>query len=364
MKIKLSENIQAMRRARHMTQEQLAEAMGVSVAAVSKWENGLSNPDIALLPEIAEFFGTSVDVLMGYGWEKRGMGECVERIKAFIAERRDEEACREADQGIRRYPGSFPVVYQSARVFMNVGFARGDRQLVSRGKDLLERALALIEQNDDASVSELSIQCDIGQCWVSLGEYERALEQLRRHNQKHINNRLIGYCLCKLGRVDEAMEVSSQAFVEAVARIFNSSVDVMNCMGQTGRDEEALELIDWVIGFGRGLMIEGSRNFVGKMMATLIGAKGVIHADLGREEAAEVFLREAVREAQRYEMQPEDGGAPVIRFFHGKDVALYDDVGETAMDALEGLIAEQGSEPLKRIFERIVKEEEANEADE
>lgn len=43
MELKLSENIQAMRRARRMTQEQLAEAMGVSIGAVSKWENGVSH---------------------------------------------------------------------------------------------------------------------------------------------------------------------------------------------------------------------------------------------------------------------------------------------------------------------------------
>ena len=43
-----------------MTQEQLAERMGVSAQAVSKWENNLSCPDISVLPELAEVFGISV----------------------------------------------------------------------------------------------------------------------------------------------------------------------------------------------------------------------------------------------------------------------------------------------------------------
>ena len=42
-----------------MTQEQLAERMGVSAQAVSKWENNLSCPDISVLPELAEVFGTA-----------------------------------------------------------------------------------------------------------------------------------------------------------------------------------------------------------------------------------------------------------------------------------------------------------------
>ena len=48
-----------------MTQEQLAERMGVSAQAVSKWENNLSCPDISVLPELAEIFGISVDELLG-----------------------------------------------------------------------------------------------------------------------------------------------------------------------------------------------------------------------------------------------------------------------------------------------------------
>lgn len=48
-----------------LTQEQLAERMGVSAQAVSKWENNLSCPDISILPELAEVFGITVDALLG-----------------------------------------------------------------------------------------------------------------------------------------------------------------------------------------------------------------------------------------------------------------------------------------------------------
>ena len=44
-----------------MTQEQLAERIGVSAQAVSKWENNLSCPDISILPELAAMFGITVD---------------------------------------------------------------------------------------------------------------------------------------------------------------------------------------------------------------------------------------------------------------------------------------------------------------
>ncbi|MBR5968811.1 MAG: helix-turn-helix transcriptional regulator [Lachnospiraceae bacterium] len=48
-----------------MTQERLAEKLGISPQSVSKWENNISMPDIALLPNIAGIFGVSVDELFG-----------------------------------------------------------------------------------------------------------------------------------------------------------------------------------------------------------------------------------------------------------------------------------------------------------
>nr|MCR4556847.1 helix-turn-helix domain-containing protein [Saccharofermentans sp.] len=54
MQIKLSENIRSLRKEHKLTQEQLADALGVTVGAVYKWETGLSMPEIRLLMELAD----------------------------------------------------------------------------------------------------------------------------------------------------------------------------------------------------------------------------------------------------------------------------------------------------------------------
>jgi transcriptional regulator with XRE-family HTH domain len=59
----INETIQSLRRQRNITQDVLAQALGISVQAVSKWETGNSLPDIMLLPDIARFFGVSIDYL-------------------------------------------------------------------------------------------------------------------------------------------------------------------------------------------------------------------------------------------------------------------------------------------------------------
>lgn len=65
-KIKLNEQIAFLRRKIGMTQEELANVLGVTNQAVSKWESAQCCPDIQLLPEIASLFDVSIDGLMGY----------------------------------------------------------------------------------------------------------------------------------------------------------------------------------------------------------------------------------------------------------------------------------------------------------
>ena len=57
MTLRIAENIRRLRQERGLTQGQLAERLGVSYQAVSRWENETTYPDIELLPAIASLFG-------------------------------------------------------------------------------------------------------------------------------------------------------------------------------------------------------------------------------------------------------------------------------------------------------------------
>lgn len=89
----LRKNLSIFRKQRHLTQEQLANELGLTFQAISKWENGLSCPDISLLPQLAEIFGVTIDDLFREQTEESVQETTAEEPSA--AEKKEEEKAEE-----------------------------------------------------------------------------------------------------------------------------------------------------------------------------------------------------------------------------------------------------------------------------
>ena len=79
----IGEKIAELRRERGMTQEALASRLVISPQAISKWERGIANPDLELIPEIAKLFGISTDELLGLSSSKAQENEPEARISSL-----------------------------------------------------------------------------------------------------------------------------------------------------------------------------------------------------------------------------------------------------------------------------------------
>lgn len=105
MTLNIGHKIRTLRKQRGITQEQLAEAIGISFQAVSKWENNLALPDITLAPALASYFGVSMDELFDYN-----LRETEEKVEAIVddayAYRTDDPQKSRAilEEGLKAYP--------------------------------------------------------------------------------------------------------------------------------------------------------------------------------------------------------------------------------------------------------------------
>lgn len=112
---KIGSNIRLLRKAKGVTQEELAEAVHVSFQAVSKWENG-GAPDIDTLPALANFFGVSIDELMGF---KLNALTSKERFVKFMA---DTGVLKRGNYNLHGYQSEYYV--DSERFTTNAQFAK------------------------------------------------------------------------------------------------------------------------------------------------------------------------------------------------------------------------------------------------
>lgn len=351
MKITLSQNIRALRRERSMTQEQLSEALGVSVGTVSKWESGASVPELETIVELAEFFETSVDVLLGYGWQQSSMGAAAERIRTYRLEKRFSEGCRFAEKALQKYPNSFEVCYQSATLY----FVQMSSRTAHRSLELFERSCQLIAQNTDPDITLLGLQDNIAICYADMGQYDKAIELLKANNAEGRNNSLIGNILSQhCNRPDEALHYLSIALARLHGDLFRVTFGCSNAYAEKGQFDPAIEILLWMRDLSEGLTEPGSITFIDKTNARNLTACAEIAMMQGDEEKARDFLIQAIALARKFDTAP-NYSMNGIKYYHGPSTARsYDDFGKTAMEGIDAFIHdEEGGIHLQNLWKEL-----------
>lgn len=119
--LNIADNIVRLRHDKKITQEQLANFTGVTKAAVSKWENSQSTPDIAILPQLAAFFDVTIDELVGYTPQlsKEQIQNLYQRFGKDFAERPFEDVMNETQDYVKRYYSCHPFLLQICILWMN-----------------------------------------------------------------------------------------------------------------------------------------------------------------------------------------------------------------------------------------------------
>ncbi len=175
MDIILHTQIRKLRQAKGQTQEHLANYLGVTVQAVSKWERGDGYPDLTTLPRIAEYFNTSIDTLLGFDevQKRKRLQQYSEKSEKMIMEGNSAECISLWRNAYTEFPNEPSVMHDLA-------FALRRESISDHSSEIIELSLKLL---DMAKVS---------------GQYFGA-----------INNLCHAYL--SQGRIDEAKAIAARA---------------------------------------------------------------------------------------------------------------------------------------------------------
>ena len=116
--MKMGEIIRTLRRKEGKTQEALAEALGMSTQAVSRWESGGGYPDVEMIPRIANYFHVSIDELFGYDGDRQGrIASVLTEADSRIARNAVTEECiTELREALLEFP-------EEEQILLRLGFA-------------------------------------------------------------------------------------------------------------------------------------------------------------------------------------------------------------------------------------------------
>lgn len=112
MKLNIGDTIKHLRRERNITQEELGDILGVSYQSISRWETGACYPDMELLPAISDFFGVTVDKLLGINKniEQEKVAQYLNRFQKAISQGEVYDCISIAREGIAEYPNNFVLL--------------------------------------------------------------------------------------------------------------------------------------------------------------------------------------------------------------------------------------------------------------
>ena len=338
MKLSLAENIRTLRKQRALTQERLAEVLGVTTGAVYKWETGLSTPELPMIVEMADFFDVSVDALLGYEMKDNRLSAAVSRLDEYCRTR-EPGALAEAEKALKKYPNSFEIVYACANLYKVYAVGKQNRDKQRRALELFEQARVLLDQNDDPSIGDLTILGEMANVYAASGEAEKGMELLKKNNPSGIFSDTIGLMLALvLKRSEEAEPYLARALLLGASALINAVMGYAFVFRARGDYASAQEILLWGIEMLDGLKKNETVDFLDKIGAILNTVLAHILLKTGQKVQAREAIARVAAQAARFDAKP-DYGVTTLRFaVVPESVGGYDGLGATARESVEEIL--------------------------
>ena len=241
--MKLNETIRRLRRAKGLTQEQVAQALGVSGPAVNKWERGACCPDLALLAPLARLLDTDLNTLLSFREELTGaeIAAFTEELYTLAQSRGIDAAFLRAEELLHRWPGCDRLTISLAMTLNGLFFTLGvaEPEPYERRLEPLYRALADSEEPD---IRDQALHLLIGR-HMRREEYAAAEELLSSLSDRWPHrDALQAGLLRRTGRGEEAAELWERRLLNAATEVYESLVSLQELALQAERLEDGARL--------------------------------------------------------------------------------------------------------------------------
>lgn len=176
--MKINELIRKYRKEQHLTQEQVANYLGVTAPAVNKWENGISYPDITLLAPLARFLKTDVDTLLSFHDELSDteIDKIVRELSVEITTLGYSETFEKVSKLIKEYPSCDKLILYSAQI-LNAYLLMQEIEDKDKYRKQITAWFELVAFGEDKELSNMAT-VSLCQDYMANGNYDEAQKLL------------------------------------------------------------------------------------------------------------------------------------------------------------------------------------------
>ncbi len=178
--INISTVIMAKRKEKGITQDELAEYIGVSKASVSKWETAQSYPDITLLPQLAAYFNISIDELIGYlpQMTPQDIRKTYHQLADDFGKKPFDQVLSECRAIIKKYYSCFPLLMKMVILLLNYcSLLKETERQQALLQEIIELCIRIKAESNDARLIRQANSLE-AISRLSLGQPKQVLELL------------------------------------------------------------------------------------------------------------------------------------------------------------------------------------------
>ena len=143
----IGQKIKELRQENNLTQEELAEQLGVSPQAISRWENSTTYPDITLLPIIANMFDVTIDYLLDMDSYKmkEEIDKILEQSMVLFNQGKTKERGQLLEEALKKYPNSWGLKFDLMYVYFTIATTdvtnENDEKTIKLATNILDKCM-------------------------------------------------------------------------------------------------------------------------------------------------------------------------------------------------------------------------------
>ena len=193
----IGQRIKDLRKKAEMTQDRLADYLGVSAQAVSKWELGQTAPDLSLIAPLCRVLGVTADELLGLNEPDEETEALIEELHAYRPgniTREMAERFPELEQRAAAHPADLRLSYEVAAAEYHIPGTMDRKKESGVLADVEKRCHAVIERTADPSLRDDALYL-LAESLILTGRREEAKQYAEAHSSEDTRARLILRCL-------------------------------------------------------------------------------------------------------------------------------------------------------------------------